>query len=64
MATPAAKALYKQRRQTVETSFGDAKEHRGFRRVRGRGLAKAQAHAALTVLAHNLDELARPPKHA
>jgi transposase len=57
MATPEAKELYKLRRQTVETSFGDAKQHRSFRRVNGRGLEKAKAHTALTVLAHNLQEL-------
>jgi hypothetical protein len=54
METPEAKALYKLRRQTVEPSFGDAKEHRHFRRVNGRGQQKASAHTALTVLAHNL----------
>lgn len=59
MATPEAKALYKLRRQTVEPSFGDAKQHRNYRRVHGRGLAKAKGHTALTVLAHNLYELVR-----
>jgi transposase len=59
MGTPEAKALYKRRRQTVETSFGDAKQHRNYRRVHGRGLATAKAHTALTVLAHNLYELVK-----
>lgn len=54
METPAAKALYKLRGQTVETCFGDAKEHRNYRRVNGRGLLKAKIHTALTVFAHNL----------
>src|SRR5262249_60238484 len=49
-----AKELYKLRRQTVEPSFGDAKQHRNFRRVNGRGLLKAKIQTALTVLAHNL----------
>ena len=68
MATPEAKALYKRRAQTVEPSFGDAKQHRGFRRVAGRGLDKAKGQTGLTVLAHNLWELVKgllgagPPK--
>ena len=59
MATPEAKALYRRRGQTVEPSFGDAKQHRGFRRVHGRGLDKAKAQTGLTVLAHNLWELVK-----
>jgi transposase len=59
MATPQAKALYKRRGQTVEPSFGDAKQHRAFRRVHGRGLDKAKGHTGLTVLAHNLWELVK-----
>lgn len=59
MATPEAQALYKQRAQTVEPSFGDAKQHRDFRRVHGRGLDKAKGHTGLTVLAHNLWELVK-----
>jgi transposase len=59
MATPEAKALYKRRGPTVEPSFGDAKQHRGFRRVHGRGLDKAKAQTGLTVLAHNLWELVK-----
>jgi transposase len=54
MATTAAKEVYKLRRQTVEPSFGDVKEHRNFRRVNGRGLWKAKIHTALTVLASNV----------
>jgi hypothetical protein len=48
MATPAAKDLYRLRRQTVEASFGDAKQHRNYRRVHGRGLSKAKSQTALT----------------
>ena len=68
MATPEAKERYRLRRQTVEPSFADAKQHRNYRRVHGRGLAKAKSQTALTVLAHNLHELAKailgagPPK--
>ncbi len=59
MATPEAQALYKRRGQTAEPSFGDAKQHRDFRRVHGRGLDKAKGHTGLTVLAHNLWELVK-----
>jgi transposase len=59
MTTPEAKALYKRRRQTVEPSFGDAKQHRNFRRVQGRGLGKAKSQTGLTVLVHNLWELVK-----
>jgi transposase len=54
METPEAKQLYKQRRQTVEPSFGDTKQHRNYRRVSGRGLEKAKCQTGLTVLCHNL----------
>jgi len=59
MATAEAKALYKRRGPTVEPSFGDAKQHRAFRRAHGRGLDKAKGHTGLTVLAHNLWELVK-----
>jgi hypothetical protein len=58
-ATPEAKALCKRRGQTVEPSFGDAQQHRAFRRVHGRGLDKAKGQTGLTVLAHNLWELVK-----
>ncbi len=59
METAAAKVLYKQRRQTVEPSFGDAKQHRNYRRVPGRGLDKAKSQTGLTVLARNLWEFVK-----
>lgn len=59
METPEAKALYKLRGQTVETSFGDSKQHRNFRRVNGRGLWRAKLQAGVTVLAHNLKQFVR-----
>lgn len=58
--TPEAKKLYKLRGQTVETSFGDSKQHRNFRRVNGRGLWRAKMQTAITVLVHNLKQLVRP----
>jgi transposase len=53
MQSAAAKALYKRRCETVELGFADQKEHRGLRRFRGRGLARARIEAGLVVLAHN-----------
>jgi Transposase DDE domain len=57
MQTAESKTLYRQRRQTVELSFADFKEHRNFQRMSGRGLHHAMAQTALTVLAHNLTVL-------
>ena len=54
MATPEAKALYRLRRQTVELVNADGKEHRGLRRLSGRGLRRAETPVGLCVLAHNL----------
>jgi Transposase DDE domain len=58
MEQPEAKTTYKLRRQTVEPAFGDGKEHRGLRRIRGRGLLRAKIQVALTVLSHNIRQLA------
>jgi hypothetical protein len=54
MNTPEAKAIYKQRGQTVELRFADAKTHRGLRRFSGRGLERARIEVGLRVLSHNL----------
>jgi transposase len=54
MATAEAQALYRLRKQTVERGFADVKEHRGLRRLSGRGLARARVAVGLVVLAHNL----------
>lgn len=53
MKSPAAKALYKLRSQTVERCFADGKQHRGLRRFSGRGLNRACISVGLFVLAHN-----------
>jgi transposase len=53
MQTPEAKAIYRQRCRTVEWRFADAKEHRGLRRFRGRGLEHARIEVGLCVLVHN-----------
>jgi transposase len=49
-----AKAIYKQRGQTIELRYADAKEHRGLRRFGGRGLERVRIEAGLSILAHNL----------
>jgi transposase len=54
MATPEAKAIYRQRGQTVELRFADAKAHRGLRRFSSRGLRRVRIEVGLWVLAHNL----------
>jgi transposase len=54
MGTAEARELYRQRRQTVELVNADWKEHRKLRRFTGRGLARAQCHVGLMVLAQNL----------
>ena len=56
-ATPAAKALYRLRSQTVERVNADWKQHRQLRRFSGRGLTRVRCQVALTVLAHNLNTL-------
>jgi len=54
METDEAKILYRLRGQAVEHGFADMKEHRNFRCVSGRGLWRARAQTAATVLVHNL----------
>jgi transposase len=54
MKTAEAKAIYRQRGQTVELRFADAKSHRGLRRFSGRGLKRARIEVGLWVLSHNL----------
>jgi transposase len=54
MHTPEAKAIYRQRCQTIELRFADAKTHRGLRRFSGRGLKRVRIEVGLLVLSHNL----------
>jgi transposase len=54
METPEAKVIYRQRSQTVELRFADAKAHRGLRRFSGRGLKRVRIEVGLWVLSHNL----------
>lgn len=53
MQTEQAKNLYRLRRQTVELSYADLKEHRKLRRFSGHGLSRAEIEVGLEVLVHN-----------
>lgn len=59
MQTPAARSIYRLRKQTVERGLADFKEHRCLRRFSGRGLKRARIQMGLTVTAHNLLTLER-----
>jgi transposase len=58
------KAAYRKRGQTVERPFADAKGHRNFGRLHGRGLRRARAEVGLLVLAQNLLTMNRLRKNA
>jgi transposase len=53
MQTDEGKTRYRKRKQTVELTFADQKEHRGLRRFRSRGLRRARCQVGLLVLVHN-----------
>jgi transposase len=53
MEHPESQEFYRQRKQTVELSYADLKEHRGLRQFHGFGLIRAQAQIGATVLAVN-----------
>lgn len=55
--TPEGKALYKQRKQTVEPVFGVIKEVLGFRRFSMRGKEKAETEWCLVCLSYNLKKI-------
>jgi hypothetical protein len=57
LATPEGKALYKQRKQTVEPVFGVIKEVLGFRRFSMRGKQKAETEWCLICLSYNLKKI-------
>jgi transposase len=59
MNTPEAKRKYRDRCCTVERRFADWKTHRGLQRFSGRTPERADAQVGLTVLAHNLQTLAK-----
>lgn len=57
LKTPEGKALYKQRKQTVEPVFGIIKEVLGFRRFSMRGKQKAEIEWCLVCLSYNLKKM-------
>jgi len=57
LATPAGKAVYKLRKQTVEPVFGQIKEARGLRRFLRRGLAAVESEWTMACTVHNLLKL-------
>jgi len=57
LKTPEGKALYKQRKQTVEPVFGIIKEVLGFRRFSMRGKEKAETEWSLICLSYNLKKI-------
>ena len=59
METNDAKALYKKRKQSVETVFGIIKSAMGFRRFHLRGLQKAATEWTLIALAYNCRRIHR-----
>lgn len=59
LQTPAGRALYRLRQQTVEPVFGIIKEALGFRRFSLRGLGAVELEWTLVCLAYNLRRLHR-----
>jgi len=57
LKTPDGRALYKQRKQTVEPVFGVIKEVLGFRRFSMRGKEKAKTEWGLVCLSYNLKKI-------
>jgi transposase len=53
------KAIYQQRKQTVERSFADAKELHGHRYARRRGLRNVQEQSLLCAVCQNIKIIAR-----
>ena len=56
--TPAGKALYRWRKETIERSFADAKELHGLRTARMRGLSNMREQSFLTAAAQNIKKIA------
>lgn len=59
MKDPQSKTIYRDRCCTVERRFADLKTHRGLQRFSGCTPERADAQVGLTVLAHNLQTLAK-----
>uniref|UniRef100_UPI00307641C1 transposase n=1 Tax=unclassified Serratia (in: enterobacteria) TaxID=2647522 RepID=UPI00307641C1 len=52
------KKIYARRKETVERSFADAKQHHGHRYARFRGLSKVQIQCLLAATAQNMKKMA------
>ncbi|KFK97641.1 MULTISPECIES: IS1182 family transposase [unclassified Serratia (in: enterobacteria)] len=52
------KKIYVRRKETVERSFADAKQHHGHRYARFRGLSKVQMQCLLAATAQNMKKMA------
>lgn len=59
LSSPVGKALYIQRKATVEAVFGQIKEARGIRRFRLRGLPRVRCEWKIICATHNLLKLFR-----
>ena len=57
LKTPAGKALYAVRKQTVEPVFGIIKSVMGFRQFMLRGLDKVRAEWSLVTMAWNIKRM-------
>ena len=60
LGTPAGRALYGLRKQTVEPVFGIIKRVMGWRQMSMRGLAKAQGEWSLVTMAWNIKRMHVP----
>ena len=49
---------YPQRKETIERTFGDCKEHHGLRYTRVRGLLKNEQNSTMIFACHNLKKMA------
>lgn len=56
--TEKGKRIYARRKETVERSFGDAKQLHGYRYAQFRGLEKVQSQCLLTAAAQNMKKIA------
>ncbi len=54
LKTPEGKAVYKLRKQTVETAFGDIKHNKKFREFLSRGIKNVKTEWNFACIAHNL----------
>jgi hypothetical protein len=52
------KKIYARRKETVERSFADAKQHHGHQYARFRGLMKVQMQCLLAAAAQNMKKMA------